>query len=48
MPQNSVSIRLDDLIHAIRKVHEDPLDQLSDAVVAAQHLGHGGQVALAP
>ena len=39
MPQNSVSIRLDDLIHAIRKVHEDPLDQLSDAVVAAQHLG---------
>ena len=39
MPQNSVSIRLDDLIHAIRKVHDDPLDQLSDAVVAAQHLG---------
>ena len=39
MPQNSVTIRLDDLIHAIRKVHDDPLDQLSDAVVAAQHLG---------
>lgn len=39
MTQNSIPIRLDDLIHAIRKVHDDPLDQLSDAVVAAQHLG---------
>jgi ClpA/ClpB-like protein len=33
------SIRLDDLIEAITKVHSDPLDQLSDAVIAADHLG---------
>ncbi|MFE0751870.1 Clp protease N-terminal domain-containing protein [Gordonia sp. NPDC058843] len=39
MTQKPVTIRLDDLISAIRKVHDDPLDQLSDAVVAAQHLG---------
>lgn len=32
-------VRLDDLINAITKVHSDPLDQLSDAVVAADHLG---------
>ncbi|MFF0818268.1 Clp protease N-terminal domain-containing protein [Rhodococcus sp. NPDC003318] len=32
-------IRLDDLIDAIKKVHTDPLDQLSDAVLAADHLG---------
>lgn len=32
-------IRLDDLIDAIRKTHGDALDQLSDAVVAADHLG---------
>jgi hypothetical protein len=32
-------VRLDDLIDAIRKVHSDPLDQLSDAVLAADHLG---------
>ncbi len=33
------AIRLDDLIEAIIKVHEQPLDQLSDAVLAAEHLG---------
>lgn len=33
------SIRLDDLIDAITKVHDDPLEQLSDAVITAQHLG---------
>lgn len=33
------SIRLDDLIEAIKKVHTDALDQLSDAVLAADHLG---------
>ncbi|MGW2633739.1 Clp protease N-terminal domain-containing protein [Streptomyces chattanoogensis] len=33
------SIRLDDLIEAIKKVHSDALDQLSDAVIAAEHLG---------
>src|SRR5919206_2896757 len=32
-------IRLDDLIEAIKKVHSDPLEQLSDAVIAADHLG---------
>ena len=33
------SIKLDDLISAIVKVHDDPLDQLQDAALAAQHLG---------
>ncbi|MGW6918791.1 Clp protease N-terminal domain-containing protein [Kitasatospora sp. NPDC054939] len=32
-------LRLDDLIDAIKKVHPDALDQLSDAVIAADHLG---------
>ena len=32
-------IRLDDLIEAIKKAHPDTLDQLSDAVIAADHLG---------
>src|SRR5947207_10865325 len=32
-------IRLDDLIEAIKKVHTDALDQLADAVIAADHLG---------
>jgi hypothetical protein len=32
-------VRLDDLIDAIKKVHTNALDQLSDAVVAADHLG---------
>jgi hypothetical protein len=32
-------VRLDDLIEAIKKVHTDVLDQLTDAVVAADHLG---------
>src|SRR3954469_10015794 len=32
-------IRLDDLIEAIKKVHSEPLDQLADAVIAADHLG---------
>ncbi|MFD7558591.1 MULTISPECIES: Clp protease N-terminal domain-containing protein [unclassified Streptomyces] len=32
-------VRLDDLIAAINKVHTDPLEQLSDAVVAAEALG---------
>ncbi len=33
------SIRLDDLIDAIKKSRSDVLDQLSDAVLAADHLG---------
>ncbi|MGW1105270.1 Clp protease N-terminal domain-containing protein [Streptomyces sp. NPDC002540] len=32
-------VRLDELIEAIKKVHTDALDQLSDAVIAADHLG---------
>lgn len=32
-------VRLDDLIEAIKKVHPDTLEQLSGAVVAAEHLG---------
>ncbi|WP_200304475.1 Clp protease N-terminal domain-containing protein [Streptomyces adelaidensis] len=38
-PRASASIRLDDLIDAIKKVHPEPLDQLQDAVIAADHLG---------
>lgn len=33
------TIRLDDLIAAIKKVHREPLDQLTDAMLAAEHLG---------
>lgn len=33
------SIRLDDLIAAIRTVHDDELDQLTSAMIAADHLG---------
>lgn len=32
-------VRLDDLIDGIKKVHTDELEQLSSAVVAADHLG---------
>ncbi|MFD8316075.1 Clp protease N-terminal domain-containing protein [Kitasatospora purpeofusca] len=35
----STPLRLDDLIDAIKKLHPDALDQLSDAVIAADHLG---------
>jgi ClpA/ClpB-like protein len=35
----SRAIRLDDLIDAITTVHSEPLDQLTDAVLAAEHLG---------
>ncbi|MGA6157711.1 Clp protease N-terminal domain-containing protein [Stenotrophomonas sp. NPDC087984] len=31
-------VRLDDLIEAIKKVHTDALEQLTDAVIAAEHL----------
>jgi hypothetical protein len=33
------AVRLDDLIDVIRRVHTDPLDQLSDAMLASEHLG---------
>ena len=40
MPGSPASnIRLDDLIGAITKVHEDPLEQLQSAMLAADHLG---------
>ncbi len=32
-------VRLDDLIHAITGVHSNALDQLTDAALAAEHLG---------
>ncbi len=32
-------VRLDDLIEVIKKVHDEPLDQLTDAVLAAESLG---------
>ena len=38
-PNVTSSVRLDDLIAAIKKVHPAPLDQLQDAVIAADHLG---------
>jgi hypothetical protein len=38
-PSITSSVRLDDLIAAIKKVHTEPLDQLQDAVIAADHLG---------
>lgn len=37
--QITTPIRLDDLITAIKNVHEDPLEQLIDAVLAAEALG---------
>jgi hypothetical protein len=37
--RTTTSVRLDDLIQAIEQVHTDALDQLSDAVLAADHLG---------
>jgi ATP-dependent Clp protease ATP-binding subunit ClpA len=37
--QITAPVRLDDLITAIKNVHEDPLEQLIDAVLAAEALG---------
>jgi ATP-dependent Clp protease ATP-binding subunit ClpA len=37
--QINYPVRLDDLIDAIKKGHTDALEQLSDAVLAADHLG---------
>ena len=33
------TVRLDDLITSIKHVHAEPLDQLTDAMLAAEHLG---------
>ncbi|MFI7408767.1 Clp protease N-terminal domain-containing protein [Streptomyces sp. NPDC049627] len=38
-PSITSSVRLDELIAAIKKAHHEPLDQLEDAVIAADHLG---------
>ncbi|GGZ85525.1 Clp protease N-terminal domain-containing protein [Streptomyces echinoruber] len=38
-PAITSTVRLDDLIAAIKKVHAEPLEQLQDAVLAAEHLG---------
>lgn len=38
-PPGKASVRLDDLIDAIKQAHSDALDQLQDAVIAADHLG---------
>jgi hypothetical protein len=38
-PRLSSAVRLDDLIDAIKQVHDAPLEQLSDAVLAADYLG---------
>ncbi|MFI9808892.1 Clp protease N-terminal domain-containing protein [Streptomyces sp. NPDC052301] len=38
-PNITASVRLDDLIEAIKKAHVEPLEQLQDAVIAADHLG---------
>lgn len=37
-PRPAASVSLDTLIQAIRSVHTDALDQLTDAVLAAEHL----------
>ncbi|MGW4682532.1 Clp protease N-terminal domain-containing protein [Micromonospora taraxaci] len=37
--QVSNTLKLDDLIQSIKKLHTDALDQLSDAVLVADHLG---------
>ncbi|PYC67512.1 Clp protease [Micromonospora arborensis] len=37
--QISNTVKLDDLIQAIKTAHTDALDQLTDAVIAADHLG---------
>jgi hypothetical protein len=38
-PNITSSVRLDDLIAAIKKAHTDALDQLQDAMITADHLG---------
>lgn len=39
MTNPTTPTRLDDLIAGIKKTHTDALDQLADAVIAADHLG---------
>src|SRR3954471_4069762 len=35
----AATVRLDDLISAIKRAHDDALEQLSDAVLLADHIG---------
>ncbi|QKW34572.1 ATP-dependent Clp protease ATP-binding subunit [Actinomadura sp. NAK00032] len=37
--QSHLQVRLDDLINSIKEVHPDALEQLTSAVLAAEHLG---------
>ncbi|MFF4238172.1 Clp protease N-terminal domain-containing protein [Actinomadura geliboluensis] len=37
--QTPLQVRLDDLINSIKQVHPDALEQLTSAVLAAEHLG---------
>lgn len=39
MPDTTHPVRLDDLIDIIKRAHEEPLEQLTDAVLAAEALG---------
>jgi len=39
MSDASATVRMDDLIAAINRVHDDPLDRVADAMAAADHLG---------
>jgi hypothetical protein len=39
MTNPAAHVRMDDLIEAINAVHPDPLDRVTDAVLAADHLG---------
>lgn len=39
MSETTNSVRLGDLIDGIRQTRSDPLDQLADAVMIAEHLG---------
>ncbi|MGV9685019.1 Clp protease N-terminal domain-containing protein, partial [Streptomyces cellulosae] len=38
-PAIKSTVRLDDLIAAIKTVHDEPLEQLQDAVLAGEHHG---------
>ncbi|ANH92689.1 MULTISPECIES: Clp protease N-terminal domain-containing protein [unclassified Streptomyces] len=38
-PSIRSTVRLDDLISAIKNAHQEPLEQLQDAVIAGEHLG---------
>jgi hypothetical protein len=39
MTTSPINVRLDDMIEGIKKVHDEPLEQLQTAVIAGEHLG---------